>query len=365
MQECLRRNDTAARFGGDEFVVLLPNLSTNPDEAVLQASSAGEKILSVLERPHQLEGRSCSCTASMGITLFNSDYQSLDEVLKRADIAMYQAKGGGKNRMRFFSAVMQAVVVERAMLEEDLRSAMKEDAFLIHYQPQVDGAGRLIGAEALLRWRHPTRGLLLPAAFLHLAEEKGFLVPIGRWLLDLVCRQLAAWSRSLETELLTLSINVSPREFTQAEFAAGVFAAIGRYHVDPRRLILELTENITLEAVPETMATMRRLRASGVRISLDDFGTGYASLSALKDLPLDQLKLDRSFISNMLTDSRDACIVSTVLALGQKLNLEVIVEGVEREEERRFLDVEGCQFFQGYLFGRPGPVEDLFARLEV
>jgi diguanylate cyclase (GGDEF)-like protein len=360
--DCVREYDTVARFGGDEFVVLLPELHEDSDQAVAQAANVGKKILDFLERPHLLCGHPHRCTGSVGITLFNSNRQSPEEVLKRADIAMYRAKDDGKRTLRFFSPEMQAAVVERATLERELREALREQSLELHYQPQVNAPGDLIGVEALLRWRHPTRGFLLPVAFIHLAEERGIIDELGQWVLEEACRQLVAWSMDAKTAGLTLSVNVSAHEFHRGDFAQRTLSIIDRYGIDPRRLILELTESVTLQALSEAVDKMNALRARGVRISLDDFGTGYASLSYLKDLPLDQLKLDRHFVQNMLTNARNASIVGMVIALGRSLNLSVIVEGVESEAERGFLEAQGCRFFQGYLFGRPGPVNRLFER---
>jgi diguanylate cyclase (GGDEF)-like protein/PAS domain S-box-containing protein len=357
--DCLRQQDTVARFGGDEFVVLVPELSDNLDDAVRQMAIVGEKILAMLELPYRLGERSYRCTGSIGVTLFNSDEQSCDEVLKRADIAMFRAKYEGKKTLRFFNLDMQAAVMERATLEDDLRSALKENAFEIHYQPQVNRHGELIGAEALLRWRHPTRGLKLPGAFLHLAEENGLVDSIGQWVLETVCKQLVVWSRIPTMDHLTLAINVSAHEFNHTQFVDNIFAMLDRHCIDPRRLVLELTENVALRLLPETLVKMNRLRARGVALALDGFGTGYSSLSYLKEMPLDLLKVDQKFVRDLLTNPINGCILETILALGRILNLKVIVEGVETEEEKRYLEEHGVQFFQGYLFGRPVPVKDL------
>jgi EAL domain-containing protein (putative c-di-GMP-specific phosphodiesterase class I) len=272
---------------------------------------------------------------------------------------MYRAKDAGRNTLRFFDPEMQAAVSARATLEVDLRRGVREGQFVLHYQPQVDGEGRMTGAEALVRWRHPHRGLVLPAEFIPLAEETGLIQPLGRWVLKTACAQLVAWSTRPDTAHLTMAMNVSAREFRHPDFVAGVLAAIEGSGADPRKLMLEFTESPLLENMEETIAKMTALRAGGEGLSLDDFGTGYSSLSYLKHLPLNQLKIDQSFVRDVLTDPNDAAIARTIMALGQTLGLAVIAEGVETEGQRDFLARQGCQAFQGYLFGRPGPASVL------
>ena len=358
--ECVRSGDTVARQGGDEFVVILKDLSAQPEEAAAQAQDVGAKILAALNQPYRLAGHDCHSTPSIGATLISDHQTTVDDLLKRADLAMYQAKAAGRNTLRFYDPEMQAVLEARTALEAQLRAGLREGQFLLHYQPQVDQAGGLTGAEALLRWQHPQRGLVAPGAFIPLAEETGLILPLGQWVLETACLQLAAWARAPETAGLTLSVNVSARQFRHPGFVGQVRAVLARPGVDPHRLKLELTESLLLDDVPDTIAKMTALKALGLGFSLDDFGTGYSSLTYLKRLPLDELKIDQSFVRDVLTDPNDAAIARTIVALAHSLGLAVIAEGVETEGQREFLLASGCRAFQGYLFGRPGPVEALW-----
>ncbi len=363
---CIREGDTVARLGGDEFVVMLEDLSENPEEAATQTKAVGDKILATFNRPYELAGLGHHSSSSIGVTLFGDQRESMDELLKRADLAMYQAKAAGRNTLCFFEPEMQAVVTARAALEADLREAvqkyefpLRKYQFLLHYQAQVDSAGRLTGAEALLRWQHPLRGMVSPAQFIPLAEETGLILPLGHWVVETACLQLVAWAARPETAHLTLAVNVSARQFHHRYFVDLVLAALNYTGADPRRLKLELTESLLVDNVDGIIAKMTTLKARGVGFSLDDFGTGYSSLTYLKRLPLDQLKIDQSFVREVLTDPNDAAIAQTIIALGQNLGLAVIAEGVETEAQRDFLAASGCHNFQGYLFGRPGPAEEL------
>ena len=353
---CVRASDTVARLGGDEFVVMLKDLSGSSQEAAAQAGVVGEKILAALAPFYLLAGHEYHCTGSVGGTLYSDHRETVDDLLKRADLAMYQAKAAGRNILRFFDPRMQVVVTARAILEAELRRGVREGQFVLHYQPQVDGEGRVTGAEALVRWQHPRRGLVSPAEFIPLAEETGLIESLGQWVLESACAQLLAWSARAETAHLTLSMNVSAREFRHPEFVARALAVINRTGVDPKKLMLEFTESPLPDDLEETIAKMTAMKAHGERFSLDDFGTGYSSLSYLKHLPLDQLKIDQSFVRDVLTDPNDAAFARTIMALGQSLGLAVIAEGVETVEQRDFLVHQGCRAFQGYLFGRPGPV---------
>lgn len=354
---CVRGHDTVARLGGDEFVVILEDLSKSPQEAATQTETVGEKILGALAAPFPLAGYEHHSTGNIGVTLFSDQQETVDDLLKRADLAMYQAKAAGCNTLRFFDPQMQAAVTARNALEADLRRGMREGQFVLHYQPQVDGDGRLTGAEALVRWQHPRRGLVSPGEFIPLAEETGLIQPLGQWVLETACAQLVAWSARSDTAHLTLAMNVSAREFRHPEFVERVLAVLDHSGADPQRLMLEFTENPLLDDMEETVAKITALKARGAGFSLDDFGTGYSSLSYLKHLPLDQVKIDQSFVRDVLTDPNDAAIVRTIMALVQSLGLAVIAEGVETEEQRDFLARQGCHAFQGYLFGQPGPVE--------
>ena len=358
---CVRENDTVARLGGDEFVVMIQELSENPTEANVQAAKVGTKILEALKEPYMLAGHEHRSTASIGITLFSKNREPVEDLLKRADLAQYQAKAAGGSAIRFFDPEMQATVTARAVLDADLRRGLQRGQFLLHYQPQIDDEGRLTGAEALLRWQHPSRGLLSPAEFVVFAEGNGLIEPIGQWVVEAACRQLMAWSLRPETAHLTVAINISAREFGHPKFVTRMLTIIDEIGADPRKLMLEFTERVMFGPVEETRAKMSALKARGVCFSLDDFGIGFSSLACLKSLPLDQLKIDRSFVRDVLTNPNDAIIASSIIALGQNLGLTVIAEGIETEEQRHFLAQNGCRVYQGFLFGRPGPVEDLLS----
>jgi len=359
LSACVRGGDTVARLGGDEFVVMLADLSKHLVEASTQTQRVGEKLLKTLSEPYLLAGSEYRTSGSIGTTLFNGDQVSLEDLLKRADLAVYSAKTTGRNRLCFFDPKMQAAATTRALLDSDLRRALKERQFVLFYQPQVDAEGRLTGAEALVRWQHPTRGLIAPAEFIPFAEETGLIEFIGEWVLESACSQLVAWGANSTTAHLRLSINVSAHEFCHPEFVSRMMIAIDRFGIDPRKLMLELTESAMFTTVDETFAKMNALKARGLRFAIDDFGIGYSSLSYLKNMPLDQLKLDRSFIVDVLTNPNDAAIARTIIALGHSLDIDVIAEGVETEGQRRFLTLHGCHAYQGFLFGLPGPVENL------
>ncbi|ANQ84859.1 diguanylate cyclase [Azoarcus olearius] len=353
LSACVREADTVARLGGDEFVVMLEDLDRDKGAAARQAESAGEKILAALNDAYQLDGREAHSTPSIGITLFDAADAEIAELLKRADLAMYQAKEAGRNTLRFFDPVMQATVDAHSALESELRRSLRQGNFALLFQPQLDRDGRMTGAEALVRWHHPEQGLVSPAAFIPLAERTGLILPLGRWVLENACDKLAEWAADPETAHLTLAVNVSVREFRHPGFCDQVERVLQRTGVAPGRLKLELTESLLLEDVEDAIERMDRLKRLGVGFSLDDFGTGYSSLAYLKRLPLDQLKIDRSFVRDVMTDPNDAIIARTIIALGQSLGLDVLAEGVETAEQHDFLLRHGCQSFQGYLFGRP------------
>jgi diguanylate cyclase (GGDEF)-like protein len=354
---CVREGDTVARLGGDEFVVMLDGLSESVSEAVGQAEIVSGKILAKLNQTYRLASYLYHSTASIGIAPFAGSQESVEELLKRADLAMYQAKAAGRNTWRFFDPEMQAAVSARAALEGDLREAIENGQFVLHYQAQVDASGRTVGAEALLRWQHPERGLVGADEFILLAEETGLIVPIGRWVLETVAIRLAAWSARPALAHLTLAVNVSARQFHHRAFVDDVLSALERSRANPCRLKLELTEALLVGEMDGVIAKMSALNAKGVGFSLDDFGTGYSSLAYLKRLPIDQLKIDLSFVRDILADPDDAAIARTIVALGQSLGLAVIAEGVENGAQNDFLASHGCLAFQGYFFSQPLPLE--------
>lgn len=369
LKTSIRHSDTAARLGGDEFVVILEDI--DPSEAgIAQAEQVAHQIQNRLNRPYLLDipaerhqlNYHCSC--SIGIALFHDSTNSGEELLRRADTAMYQAKAAGRNCLRFFDPHMQALVAARAALEADLRAALDKQQFLLHYQPQVDQTGKTIGAEALLRWQHPVRGMVSPADFIPLAEETGLIIPLGLWVLESACLQLAQWAGSATTADLTLAVNVSARQFHLPGFIHTLEGLLERTGTPRNRLKLELTESLLLDHSDAVIQRMQGLEALGVGFALDDFGTGYSSLVYLKRLPLDQLKIDRSFVRDILTNPNDAAIARTIVALGDSLGLDVIAEGVETEAQRELLAANGCRHYQGYLFGRPVPVAQFEAHLK-
>ncbi len=364
LSACMREGDTVARLGGDEFVVILDDLSENPLEAASQAEMVGEKILQMVALPCNLAGYAHHNSASIGITLFSDHEESIDELLRRADLAMYQAKSGGRNTLRFYDPAMQAAVSARAALERDLHEALELNHFSLHYQPQLRDQRHLTGSEALLRWSHGHRGMVPPAEFIPLAEATGLILPLGKWVLETACTQLALWARHSGTEHLTVSVNVSARQFHRPEFVDEVLEVLERTGANPNRLKLELTESMLVSNVEDLIVKMLLLKTRGVGFSLDDFGTGYSSLSYLKRLPLDQIKIDQSFVRDILVDANDAAIANMVIALGTSLGLSVIAEGVETEEQRHLLAQQGCHSYQGYLFSHALPVVEFEALVE-
>ena len=364
LESCLREGDTVARLGGDEFVVILEDLRRQPIEAATQTKAVGEKILAALGQPCQLATHEYHSTASIGATLFSDRHKTAEELLQRADIAMYQAKKAGHNTLRFFNPKMQDVINARAALEGDLRKALESHQFHLYYQIQVDSSHHPLGAEALIRWIHPERGMVSPAQFIPLAEETGLILPIGQWVLETACIQIKTWEQDVLTRDLVLSVNVSAKQFHQVDFVTQVKDAVQRHTINPKRLKLELTESMLLENIEDTIATMNALHEIGILFSLDDFGTGYSSLQYLKRLPLDQLKIDQSFICDIATNSSDKAIVRAIIAMAHSLDLDVIAEGVETEEQRQILLKKECTHYQGYLFSKPVPIEQFEALLK-
>ena len=359
LRSCVARGDTVARLGGDEFVLLLENSELKPFASVQGAKIVSDRILARLGEPYVLAGHSHHSTCSIGVTLFGHAPRTVSELLKQADLAMYQAKAAGRNAVRFFDPDMQAVVSANAALASDLRKAWRENQFLIDYQPQVGADGRMLGVEALLRWRHPDRDMVPPAHFIPTAEETSLIIPIGHWVLEQACAQLASWAGKPGRSHLSIAVNVSVRQFRHPDFVDEVMSAIARAGIAPHKLKLELTESLLADGIEVTVAKMGSLKAMGVTLSLDDFGMGYSSLSYLKRLPLDQLKIDREFVKDILTDANDAAIARTIVGLAQSLGLGVLAEGVETQAQRAFLAQQGCYEYQGYLFCRPLPIDEL------
>lgn len=354
----LRMGDTVSRLGGDEFVVILEDLSADPLQAAAQAETAGNKILAALNQPYPLGTHECVSTSSIGITLLNHPESTIDELMKHADIAMYQAKKTGRNCLCFFDPEMQNTIINRAVIEANLRKALADQQFQLFYQIQVDSSARPIGAEALIRWMHPEYGIVSPNTFIPLAEETGIILPIGKWVIETACAQIKSWQQSTKTRNLILAVNISAKQFHQEGFADQVKAAINSHAIDPKLLKLELTESMMLEDIDNIVITMNALKEIGIQLSLDDFGTGYSSLQYLKLLPLDQLKIDRSFVNDIANDENDRAIVRTIIVMAQSLNFDVIAEGVETQEQQQFLLQNGCKHYQGYLFGKPIPIDE-------
>jgi len=356
LRTCVREGDTVARLGGDEFVVMLENLSESETEAAVQAESVGEKIMATLGEPYLLENQNYNSTPSVGITLFDASTQSVDEPLKRADAAMYQAKAAGRNTFRFFNPDLQLAVSRLIELQERLARAVAQSEFVLYYQPQVMQSGCVSGVEVLLRWNDPERGMVLPAEFIPVAEETGLILPLGHWVLQSACQQLAKWAGQVATSQLTVAVNVSAKQLAQANFVTELLGVLEQTGANPALLKLEITESMLVHNIEEVIAKMAAIKALGVGFSIDDFGTGYSSLSYLKRLPLDQLKIDRGFVRDILEDPNDAAISNMVIALATSMKLSVIAEGVETLAQRDFLASQGCCVYQGYLFSKPVPV---------
>jgi diguanylate cyclase (GGDEF)-like protein/PAS domain S-box-containing protein len=345
--------DVVARLGGDEFVVIVQNLGVDGDDAVRQARAAAERIRRALRAPYDLEGVAHHFTPSIGATVFAGDERAVETLLRHADLAMYQAKTAGRNNIQFFTDEMEDVVVMRAGLEADLRGAIERDEFAVHLQPQVDHAGNITGAEALLRWFHPQRGFVSPCEFIPVAEETGLIVPIGRWVFEQACSSLIRLQQTTGRSNLSISVNISPRQFRNAAFVEEMRTIIATCGLAPERLKLELTESLFLQDIDFVIDKMQQLRRLGLRFSLDDFGTGYSSLTYLKRLPFDEIKIDQSFVADITESAQDATIARTIIRMGHALGLSVIAEGVETAGQLALLLEAGCQGYQGYLFGRP------------
>src|SRR5450830_26744 len=360
---CISEEDTISRIGGDEFIVLLEELSETSIEAAAQAKAIASKIQLSLNLPFQLEGHAHNITASIGISLFKNHDAGVDEVMKQVGIALHQSKSQGVNGICFYDPKMQQILTDRFSLEQELRIAINANQLALYYQIQVDDSGHPLGAEALVRWLHPERGVITPFHFIPLAEETGLILVIGQWVLEAACAQLNLWQHSEHTKHLTIAVNVSVHQFRLPDFVSTVISAINTHSINPMLLKLELTESMLVDSIDDTIIKMEELKKLGIRFSLDDFGTGYSSLQYLKRLPLYQLKIDQSFVRDIADDVSDQAIVRTIIAMAQTLNLNVIAEGVETEEQCQLLFISGCNTYQGYLFSRPVPIDEFEALL--
>lgn len=358
IQSNVREADTVARLGGDEFIIVLVDLCADEVQAALVAESVGDKILAALIQPYVLDSQTYHSSASMGLCLFQGQDVGIDDLLKRADMSMYQAKGSGRNALRFYDPQIQASLESHTALESELREALALNQLHLYYQIQVDNRHGVLGAEALLRWEHPRHGLVTPDRFIPIAEESGLILPIGEWVLRTACAQLNAWSQNPASEHFVLSVNVSARQFLQPDFVALVTRTLAQTGVNPRRIKLELTESLVLHNVEDAIAKMKTLNDQGVHFSMDDFGTGYSSLSHLTELPIHQLKIDRRFVRHIATNYNDAVVVQTIIGMAHNLGVAVIAEGVETEAQRACLEHFGCPTYQGYLFGKPLPLHE-------
>lgn len=359
IKDNVRDTDFVMRITGDKFLILLESLSTSVQLATNEIELLMIKLLGVLSLPYQLSGLEYFSSCSMGAAVFGDEQESAAEVLNKAELAMYRAKAAGRNSWRVFSPEMQVLVSSRAMLEVHLREALRDHQFLLYYQPQVDEYGKMVGVESLIRWHSPQRGVVSPSDFIPLAEETGLIVPLGLWALEEACRQLVRWSAIPERAHLTIAVNVSANQFNQEDFVAQVLSILKRTGAQADRLKLELTESVLVNQVERVIEKMNLLKIVGVKFSLDDFGTGFSSLSYLKRMPLDQLKIDQSFTRDILTDMNDEAIARTVVALGKTLGFSVIAEGVETRSQRNMLYAMGCVLYQGYLFSKPLSIEEL------
>lgn len=363
LTQCVRKVDTVARLGGDEFVIILDRVGTDMDAAIANTKCIGEKIRTALAEPYQLGIHQLNVTPSLGIVLFDSYDDDSEELIKQADIALYSAKEAGRNQLCFFEMALQEETNQRALVLQELRKVLERDELRLFYQPVVDDQQNILGFEALVRWFHSEHGSISPIDFIPLAEQSGLIIPIGAWILETACWQLAQWSTDPERQNLTMAVNVSARQFNQAGFAEQVQEILIRTGARADRLRLELTESMLHDNIESTIVKMETLRKLGIRFSLDDFGTGYSSLSYLKLLPLNQLKIDKSFVDDIFDDPSHAAIARTIMALGSSLDLNVVAEGVETQQQLDWLLENGCQSFQGYFFSHPLPIAEIEALL--
>jgi diguanylate cyclase (GGDEF)-like protein/PAS domain S-box-containing protein len=353
-----RKGDTVTRFGGDEFVILLESLHANAVIAATEIKAIAANILQTIIQPYNIAGHCYSTSTSIGASFFSGNKTSPDELLKQADISMYQAKKSGRNAFCFFDPQMESIIINRVQLERDLLFALESKQFELYYQIQMYSSEVPLGAEALIRWLHPQRGIVLPLDFIPLAEDTGIIIEIGKWVIESACMQLNTWQKNINTSGLSLSINVSAKQFHQANFVDIIKMNIDKYNINPRLLKIELTESILLNNIEAIINKMNTLASIGIQFSLDDFGTGYSSLQYLKKLPLHQLKIDQSFVSDLGVDTNDKTIVKTIISMAHSLGLNVIAEGVETSQQQQYLISQGCTHFQGYLFSQPVPISE-------
>jgi diguanylate cyclase (GGDEF)-like protein/PAS domain S-box-containing protein len=359
LKTCAGNEDSVARLGGDEFAILLENLDPDSQRASRRVLDVAEKAVLALAAPFELGQHTYAITPSIGIVEFAQDRATVEELLKKADVAMYEAKSAGRNAVRSFDPKLQRAVDLQSKIERDMRQGLAREEFMLHFQLQVGGDGQPVGVEALVRWRLADGSMVPPSQFIPVAESSGMILALGRWVLQAACRQMVKWSQHAHSMDWTMAVNVSALEFVQSDFVETVELALRQSGANPKLLKLELTESMLVRDIDTIILKMNAIKALGVRFSLDDFGTGYSSLSYLKRLPLSQLKIDQSFVRDLITDPNDAVIARTIVSLGRNLGLKVIAEGVENEQQRSALAGMGCDAFQGYLFGRPVPAEAL------
>lgn len=364
LKNILRADDTIARVGGDEFIVLLEKMGQTEETLFARVKTITEKILADFRRPFLITGIEHYTTASIGATIFNGKVVTSADALKQADLAMYNAKAAGRNRTSFFDRHIADRMQIQISLKAELLQALEQEQFVLHYQPQVDMGGHVKGVEALVRWNHPQRGLVFPDDFITLAETNGLILPLGQWVLTAACKQLTQWASTVETNELSIAVNVSAHQLRRPNFVEQILRAVSETGANPQRLELELTESLLIEDVEGTISKMNRLKECGIGFSLDDFGTGYSSLSYLHRLPLNQLKIDRSFIQSAVSEEHGATIARAIVALAKSLNLTVLAEGVETQDQYAFVSQEGCNAYQGYFFSKPVPAADIVSLIK-
>jgi diguanylate cyclase (GGDEF)-like protein len=358
LRECVRESDTLARIGGDEFVILLTNL-IKPDDATRVA----EKVIAALGLPISVENHFFNITASVGIAVWPGDGADAETLMRNADVAMYHAKNSGRNNYQFFTPEMNARAFESMIMEAALRKALQRDEFLLHYQPQIDfRSGRIVGAESLIRWQHPELGLVPPGKFIPIAEERGLIGKLGDWVLHAACRQAMIWQKA-GIPLVPIAVNISALQFKEGALRDSVLSALKETGLAPEYLVLEITESVVMDDAEQAITVLRELREMGIAIEIDDFGTGYSSLSYLKRLPIHRLKIDQSFVRDLTTDADDAAIIGAIINMAKSLKLEIIAEGVETQAQAAFLDAQGCQAMQGFLFSRPQAADEFSGML--